>query len=235
MCNKTKLLEGIKPFASAEGRDSQQIILEISLEDLQSLMKESIEIYNLLAEVIQDQKLLPQKDLARLTADRMKNLQQEIDPITRFFMLFAYIKQSIKMIAEGFKARPPAQMSVETIRPRAITKIMLRAEAIIGRISEIASQAKSQVSFTSSQAKEYLTGLEGVQPSRRDVIRALQRAAQLCPALDLGRVPGDLRGTKRLTADKEVLTDIDFKNPPSNRIQRLHAREGELREIFNLG
>jgi hypothetical protein len=65
MCNKTKLVDTIKPFALAEGRDSQQIILEISLEDLQSLMKESIEIYNLLAGVIQDQKLLPQKDLAR--------------------------------------------------------------------------------------------------------------------------------------------------------------------------
>jgi len=61
------------------------------------------------------------------------------------------------------------------------------------------------------QAKEYLTGLEGAQPSRRDVIRALQKAAQLCPALDLGRVPGDLRGTKRLTADKEALDDIDLK------------------------
>jgi len=183
-------VDTIKPFASAEGKDSQQIILEISLGDLQSLMKESIEVYNLLAEVIQELRLLPQKDLAKLTANRMKNLQQEIDPITRFFMLFAYIKQSIKVIAEGFKARSPAQMSVETIRRRAITKIMLRAEAIISRVSEIASQAKSQVSFTSSQAKEYLTGLEGAQPSRRDVIRALQKAAQLCPALDLGRVPG---------------------------------------------
>jgi len=201
MYKDTKLLDGIKPFASAEDMDSQQTVLEISLGDLQSLMKESIEVYNLLAEVIQELRLLPQKDLAKLTANRMKNLQQEIDPITRFFMLFAYIKQSIKVIAEGFKARSPAQMSVETIRRRAITKIMLRAEAIISRVSEIASQAKSQVSFTSSQAKEYLTGLEGAQPSRRDVIRALQKAAQLCPALDLGRVPGDLRGTKRLTAE----------------------------------
>jgi len=235
MCNKTKLVDTIKPFASAEDKNSQQIVLEISLEDLQSLMKEATEVYNLLAGVIQDQKLLPQKDLARLTTDRMKNLQQEIDPITRFFMLFAYIKQSIKVIAEGFKARPTAQESGESIRPRAITKIMLRAQAIIGRVSEIASQAKSQVSFSSTQAKEYITGLEGAQPSRRDVLRALQRAAQICPALDFGRVPGDLRGTKRLTADKEALNDIDFKNPPSDRIQRKHARESELREIFNLG
>jgi hypothetical protein len=238
MCNKTKLVDTIKPFALAEGRDSQQIILEISLEDLQSLMKESIEIYNLLAGVIQDQKLLPQKDLARLTTDRMKNLQQEIDPITRFFMLFAYIKQSIKVIAEGFKARPPAQGSGETSRPKAITKIMLRAEAIIGRVSEIASQVKSQVSFTSSQAKEYITGLEGAQPSRRDVIRALQRAAQICPALDLGAVPGDLRGTKRLTLDKEDFTDMGLEvNSPTalNRSQRLQLREREIKEIFNLG
>jgi len=103
MCKDTKLLEDIKPFASAEGKDSQKIILEISLGDFQGLMREGIEVYNLLAGIIQEQKLLPQKEIGRQTADRMKNLQQEPDPITRFFMLFAYIKQNIRTIAEGLK------------------------------------------------------------------------------------------------------------------------------------
>jgi hypothetical protein len=65
-----------------------------------------------------------------------------------------------------------------------MTKIMFRAEAIIGRISEIASQVKNQVSFTFSQAKEYITGFEGAQPIRRDTLRALQMGFQICPALE---------------------------------------------------
>jgi len=235
MCGNTTLLEGIKPFASAEGKDSQKIILEISLGDFQAFMKEAADVYNLLAGIIQDQKLIPQRDLARQTADRMRKLQQETDPIARFYLLFAYIKQNIKQIAEGFKARPPAQGSGEAARPQALTKIMLRAQAIAGRIKEAAGQAKAKISFTSSQAKEYIAGLEGQQPSRRDVIRALQRAAQIFPALDLGAVPGDLRGTKRLTLDVKDLTDYDFKPQSSKRCQRLQEREEELREIFNLG
>jgi len=238
MCNKTKLLEGIKPFASAEERDSQPIILEISLGDFQALMRDTIEIYNLLAEAIRSQKILQQKEIAKLTADNMKKLQQEIDPIARFFMLHAFIKQLIRHVAEGLKARPPAVGSGETAKPRAITKILLRAEAIVGRVKEIASQVKKEVSFTSSQAKEYIAGMEGAQPSRRDTLRALRRASQICPALDFAAVPGDLRGTKRLVLDKTDFADIDIEsNSPQglDRCLRQQIRQKEIREIFNLG
>jgi len=238
MCDNTKLLEGIKSFASAEERDSQSIILEISLGDFQALMRDTIEVYNLLAEVIRSQKILQQKEIAKLTADNMKKLQQEIDPIARFFMLHAFIKQLIRHVAEGFKARPPAVGSGDQAKPRAITKILLRAEAIVGRVKEIASQVKKEVSFTSSQAKEYIAGMEGAQPSRRDTLRALRRASQICPALDFAAVPGDLRGTKRLILDKTDFADIDIEsNSPQglNRILQQRIREKEIKEIFNLG
>jgi hypothetical protein len=233
----SKVVDTINSFASQEAGNSQ-LTFEISLRDFQALMKDSIEIYNLLAEVVRSQKILQQKELAKLTADNMKKLQQEPDPIIRFFMLHAYIRQLIKHVAEGFKARPPAVGSGDQAKPRAISKILLRAEAIVGRVKEMACQVKKEVSFTSSQAKEYIAGMEGAQPSRRDTLRALRRASLICPALDFAAVPGDLRGTKRLILDKTGLANMGFEvNSPEglNRCQRERIREKEIREIFNLG
>jgi len=172
---------------------------KIHQEESQGILKEIIQAYNLLSETIREQKLQTQKEIARTTAQRMQSLQQEPDQNIRCLKVIAYIKQSTKVISEGLKARPPAIGNGETARPQAITKLQLRAQALIGRVKEIASGGgRSLISITSRQAEELITGLEGEQPScRRDILLCMERAAQLWPALNFASISNDRRGTKK--------------------------------------
>lgn len=210
MLRDTKTVDTIKPFLSPE-EGKNALTFELPAADFYAIVKDTVEVYNLLAEILGDQKLLKTKELAALTTDNMKALQAEKDPVARIFLLHAYIRQLIKKLGEGFKARTPAV--AEQARPRAITKILLRAHQLVSYTQEKLQQAKEKVAVTSTEARTYLAGIEGETLSRRDALRALQRAAQIFPAITFSSVPGDQRGTKRLTLQKDDLPGAEFQSP----------------------
>lgn len=182
-------------------------------EGLQGFVKASTETFNLMAQVIRDQKLLPVKELSELAVNGMSRLREQESPIDMLHLMEAYKRQLIKHIDTGFKARLPAAGTEEKARPRAITKIQLRAHQLVDHIKELGSGAKKRVQLTSSQARTYLAGVEGKAPSRRDALRALERASQIFPAISYGAVPGDLRGTRRLTLEKDDLPGVEAQGP----------------------
>lgn len=200
-------------------------------EGLHSFVKASTETYNLLAQLVKDQKLLPGNELAVMAVNNMQKLKEEKDPIDLLHLLEAYKRQLIKPIGNGFKTRPPATGTEERVIPRALTKVNLRANQIIEYTKQKLETAKERVQVTSMEVRHYLAGLEGKAPNRRDAIRALQRAAQIFPALDYGAIPNDKRGVKRLTLTKDHCPDI-LSDQDKKRYHLRQAREEEIRQIF---
>ena len=92
---------------------------------------------------------------------------------------------------------------------QAITKIQLRAEAIVDHIRTLA-EGKEKVALSSPQARQFLAGREGKPISRRDCIRALHRAEKLCPALECGHIGG--HAVTRLTAAARDLLSVSTGN-----------------------
>lgn len=210
---------------------NQERTIELPESEFLRLMKDTAEIHNLLVEIITTQKVLPQKQIAETSVNNMKNVMAEKDPITRFHLLHAYIRGHIKHITEALKARPPATGEGEEVKRRAITKVMLRAQQLVEYTKQKLETAKERVQVTSIEARHYLAGQEGKAPNRRDAIRALQRAAQIFPALSYGAVPNDRRGLKRITLEKDHCPDI-LSDQEKKRYHLRQAREDEIRQIF---
>jgi hypothetical protein len=129
------------------------------------------------------------------------------------------------------KGRPPVSPTDQGVIRQAITKIGLRALAIVDHIKVLA-EGKKEISLNSSQARQYLAGREGKPPSRRDAIRALRRAEKICPAIVCKPTPNDGRQTIRLTAKAEDLKDSSFVEESLNRDTRQRSRMEEIRMIF---
>ena len=177
--------------------------LEIPVSEFQAVLEDLVLIHNQIVEAVRDAGLLRGKELARLTENHAKALKAEKSPTAKLLLLNAFIKQSLAKIRGALKTRPPTDQGV--IR-QAITKIQLRAMAIVDHIKTLA-EGRKEISLNSSQARQYLAGREGKSPSRRDAIRALRRAERLCPALTCGHRPGDGRQTMRLIGKAEELKD----------------------------
>jgi hypothetical protein len=181
--------------------------IEISVSEIDHVFKDSIDLYNQLIEVCKETGILRGRELARLVDGHQRALQAEKNPIARLLLANAFIKQ---LIARIKKALPTLSKSDRGTIRQAITKIQLRAEAIVSHIKTLA-EGKEKISLSSLQARQYLAGMEGVPVSRRDCIRALQRAEKICPALECGHL-GDGRQTTRLTAKVQEL--VSFGNGP---------------------
>jgi len=208
MLDQTKVLDSIKPFPEAQ--DSQMNILEIPVEEVQALLKELTGIYNLLAETISEEKLMGPRELAQATEKAMKSIKAEHHPISKLLLICAYTRQLFTHIKNGLKTRPPARGDERMAKPQALTKIKLRALQLIDYVQQ-KLQGKEKALVTSTEARAYLAGQEGKAPSRRDTLRAFRKATQIMPAIDLEKVPNDLRETKRLTLQKENLQDDEFQ------------------------
>jgi hypothetical protein len=181
--------------------------IEIPISEIDHVFKDSIDLYNQLIEVCKDAGILRGRELARLVDGHQRALQAEKNPIARLLLVNALIRQLIARIKKALQTMKPSKR--EVIR-QAITKIQLRAEAIVDHIKVIA-KGKEKVSLSSPQARQYLAGMEGKPVSRRDCIRALHRAEKICPSLECGPL-GDGRQTTRLTAIVEDL--VSFGNDP---------------------
>jgi dsDNA-specific endonuclease/ATPase MutS2 len=228
MLDKTKIAEAINPFASSEAQNSQMNTLEIPVEEVQALLKELTDIYNLLAETISEEKLMGPRELAQATEKAMKSIKAEHHPISKLLLICAYIRQRFTHIKNGLKTRPFARVDERMAKPQAMTKIKLRALQLIDYVQQKV-QGKEKALVSSTEARTYLAGQEGKPPSRRDTLRAFERATQIMPAIDLERVPNDLRGTRRLVLNKDSILSID--PDPEERTKSSHWQRSKMEEI----
>lgn len=184
------------------------VTIEIPVSEFQSVLNDLVEVYNQHVEAIKEAGIIRGKELARMTAKAQDSLKAAQSPTEKLLLISAYIKQLLARIRAALKTATPAKQGI--IR-QAITKIQLRAEAIVSHIKTLA-ESKEKVSLSSPQAREYLAGMEGKPVSRRDCIRALRRAERICPALACGHTPGDRRGTARIIAESRDLLSVSFGN-----------------------
>lgn len=208
-------------------------------ESQAAILKDSVEILTLLSDIAKEEKILYGRQLAEFTTKAADAIKADDSVDGKIMVAHAYAKKQIANIKKALKTRPPAAGTEDRPRPQAITRIQIRAMALVDHIKVLAKDAKSKIAFTSRDARTYLAGLEGRAPSRRDTIRALHRAVKLCPAIDIESTPGDGRETKRLILDVEVLEmpapgENIFETGKSRSLWQ-RSRWEEVRTIFNLG
>ncbi len=206
-------------------------ILEIPASELQHFFDDLILTFNSLNDLIKDNGILRGRELAELNQKASHAVKAAQSPIEKLLLLNAFIRQQIGHVGRTLKTRPPATPTDQGVIRQAITKIGLRALAIVEHVKTIA-EGKKEVAFNSSQTRDFLAGREGKAPSRRDTIRALKRAEKICPALACKPTPGDGRQTMRLTARAEDLKDSSFVEESAHRDTRQRSRMEEIRMIF---
>jgi hypothetical protein len=227
-------LAGINSFASGSGQNShappEEDIIEIPISQMQGFFDELIVTYNALNDLLKENSILRGRELAELNENAMRAIKSEKSPVGKLLLLNVFIRQQISHMRKALKAGSPASAAEHTIR-RAISKIQLRAMSIVEHVKAIA-EGKKEIAFNSSQARQFLAGREGQEPSRRDTIRALRRAERICPALNCGHTPYDGRATIRLVAKVEDLKSTEIKNDCIDRIPRQRSRLEELKIVF---
>jgi hypothetical protein len=175
--------------------------IEISVSDFQNILSDLAATYNQVAEMLQKAGALRGKDLARMAVAAQESLKATASPVEKILVWNAHFRRLLAATAKALQEKPRATGPVR----QAITKIQLRAEALIDHI-KILAEGKERVALSSPQAREYLAGMEGKPVSRRDCIRALHRAERLCPALECGHIGG--RAVTRLTAIARDLVSV---------------------------
>lgn len=206
-------------------------IVEIPVSELQAFYEDLVQVYDTLNEVLKESGILRGRELAELNTRATNAVKAEKAPVGKLALLNAYIKQEITHIKNALKTRPPIASTEEGKIREAITKIQLRAMAIVEHVKVLA-EGKKEIAFNSGQARDYLAGREGKPPSRRDTIRALRRAERICPALTCAHTPNDGRQTTRLTAKADDLKQSDILKVERDRNGWQRSRMEELRIIF---
>jgi len=206
-------------------------ILEIPASELQHFFDDLVLTFNSLNDLLKDQGILRGRELADLNTRANQTVKAARSPMEKLLALNAYIRQQIGHVRKALQARPPTTPTDQGVIRQAITKIGLRAFAIVEHVKIIA-EGKKEVAFNSAQTRDFLAGREGKAPSRRDTIRALRRAEKLCPALLCGHTPGDGRQTMRLTAKADDLRHSEIIKDDRDQAQRQRSRMEELRVIF---
>ena len=108
-------------------------------------------------------------------------------------------------------SRRPAANATEKII-QASTKIKLRAMMLFEHVKTIAKSEnrKKDFVFGSPDVRTFLAGKEGQAPSRRDAIRAMEKAESLFPALRCEHTPNDGRQTMRIIAKVDDLDHMQY-------------------------
>lgn len=188
--------------------------IEIPEEEFKGIMNELVITYNQAAEILRDAGILRGRELAKLTEDNSRALKAEKSPTGKILLLNAYIRQLLSKVHGALKIRP----SVAGKMVQVCSKVMARAVQIIDYVKTTIQedpQRRKEIAFDSQQARILFTGAGGEPVSRKETIRAMQRAEKLWPALNCGHRPNDGRQTMRLTAKTEDLQDtpiIDYRD-----------------------
>lgn len=194
----------IKAFASTKAIEPPIDVLEIPLTDLQGLLSEMVETYNLMVELVKDSGILRGRDLARLTGRAQDSLMATRSPIDKMLLLNAFIRQLLSRLRDHMKAQPQQAGKIIQV----VSKIQARAVKIVDYI-QARAEGRKEISLDSHEARTMLAG-SGEHVSRKECIRAMRRAETLCPALECGHRPGDGRQTMRLTGLAKDLLDCDI-------------------------
>lgn len=152
--------------------------------DLQTVFINVTETFEAVAITLKDQAILRGKDMAAFM-EPAREAAKEGDSIR----VLAYARQGISKLRKALQDSPVPAIKViaapEKPRLIAVSKIELRAVEIKERIEE--SGVKT---FSSRDARQYLSGVEGEEPSRRDTIRALKQTIKMLPQYALEVVGG---------------------------------------------
>ena len=120
-------------------------------------------------------------------------------------ILNAHTRRLLAKVREALKTRPSPEGGRVV---QVCTKVMARAVQILDYLKvTVQDDRRKEIALDSQQARILFSGAGGEPVSRRDTIRAMQRAEKLCPALTCDHRPNDLRMTTRLTAKVSDLQD----------------------------
>jgi hypothetical protein len=152
--------------------------------DLQVVFLNTVDTFEAVATSLKDQAVLRGRDLAEFM-EPAREAAKEGDTIR----VLAYARQGVSKLRKALQDSPvPAIKAIaapEKPRLIAVSKIELRAVEIKERIEE--SGLKT---FSSRDARQYIAGVEGEEPSRRDTIRALKQTVKMLPQYALEIVGG---------------------------------------------
>lgn len=188
--------------------------IEMTEEEFQRILNDLVITYNQAVEILRDAGILRGRELAKLTEDNSRALKAEKSPIQKFLLLNAYIRQLLSKVRGALKSRPSEAGKVVQV----CSKVVARAVQIIDYVKTAIQedpQRRKEIAFDSQQARILFTGAGGEPVSRKETIRAMQRAERLWPALACGHRPNDGRQTMRLTTKTENLQDfpiIDYRD-----------------------
>jgi hypothetical protein len=182
-------------------------ILEFPASELQALLDSSVALFNDILDIAREERLIGKKDASELLVNAGAAIKNEKSPIQKLILLNAYIRQAFKPIREAIARRPAANATERIIQ--ASTKIKLRAVMLYEHVRTIArgENRKKDFAFSSPDIRLFFAGKEGIAPSRRDAIRAMEKAERLFPALKCEHTPNDGRATMRLVAKVD---DLDY-------------------------
>lgn len=183
--------------------------------DLQTIFVNVVETFEAISSVLKDQAILRGKDMA-LFMEPAKEATRQGDSIR----LLALARQGISRARKALQSSPVT--SIKAVADQAppllvaMTKVELRALEIKEQI-----EANGSKVFSSRDARQYLAGKEGQEPSRRDTIRALKRTVKLLPRYVL-EVTGNI---SRLIC-RDTRTDIEIAITEKEEKRSLWQRTG---------
>ena len=204
-------------------------IVEIPVSELQALYNSSVSLFNDILDIAREERLLGKKDSAEMLISAQNTIKNEKSPIQKLILLNAYIRKAFKPIREAISRRPAAN-ATETII-QASTKIKLRAMMLYEHVKTIAKgeNRKKDFAFGSPDVRTFLAGKEGQAPSRRDAIRAMEKAESLFPALRCEHTPNDGRQTMRIIAKVD---DLDYCNIIEEDCERNKWQRFRMTEVL---
>jgi hypothetical protein len=222
---------GLSPKADFVPPDDP--ILEIPASELQALCNSSTALFNDILDIAREERLLDKKDSAEMLINAQNTIKNEKSPIQKLILLNVFIQRAFKPIREAISRRPAANAAEKIIQ--ATTKVKIRAMMLFEHVKTIAKgeRRKKDFAFSSPDVRTFLAGKEGQAPSRRDAIRAMEKAECLFPALRCEHTPNDGRQTIRIIAKIEDLDYCDFIEKDGERSKWQRFRMGEVLPFMN--
>lgn len=167
--------ENITISLEAENARLKARIAELE-EDIQTVFINVAETFEAVATTLNDQAILRGKDMAEFM-EPARQAAEEGDSIR----LLALTRQGVAKLKKALKDTSAPEHSQLV----AVSKIELRATEIKEKIETSGVKV-----FSSRDARLYISGIEGEEPSRRDTIRALKKTVKMLPQFALEVVGG---------------------------------------------
>jgi hypothetical protein len=208
----TETFENIK--VARENTRLKARVAELEAE-LQTVFINVTETFEAVAIALKDQAILRGRELSEFMMPA-REAAKEGDSIR----LLAFARQGISKLRKALQNIPASSIKAVADPGKpvlvAVSKVELRSLQIKERIEESGSKV-----FSSRDARQFIAGKEGEEPSRRDTIRALKRTVKLLPRYVL-EVTGNI---SRLIC-RDTRTDIEITISEKEEKRSLWQRQG---------